>query len=275
MGSGLMKTNKLTKTIILPSLFLLLITSPNAFGQSIYSEIERTHIDKGAKLIEGDFSIERRKVHIIGIIIDANRYQLNVSGLNQNNFSAYSLYHHTRRTNSFAGISGGFRSPHNLPHGLVVVNGRLNNRIDNESSILEYILTIKGNVVKIIHRDEYNSTISYDHALQSGPLIVKSGGFNAIDAEEIKNSKPESRAFIAIQKDTGKIILAKTGPVYLFNLAEFLRASPPSGLNCDIALNLEGGGHESFYLRTVVTTVKSGAYYSRRPNAITVKKIPQ
>jgi uncharacterized protein YigE (DUF2233 family) len=268
-----MKKNRLLKTIILLLSFLLSSGILHISGQM--EPIKKEEIFEGFDFIKGLGSFEKRSFAIVGLIIDPHRYRLVVSGLNQETLSGYSLPAFLRRTDSLAAISGGPSSSQNLPQGLVVENRRISNRINKESSTLEYILTIRNNVVEIIHRDDYDTSVAYDYALQSGPLIVESGGRNAINEDERKRDERHERGFIAIQKETGNIILAITGEVHLYDLAEFLIAPSPSGYNCDIALNLEGGGREGFFIFIKSRLMRRGysKYRLRHPNAITVKKI--
>lgn len=270
-----MKTNKLLKTIILLLSFLLSSSILHISGQM--EPIEKKDVFEGFDFIKGFGSVEKRSFKIVGIIIDPHRYRLVVSGLNQETLSGYSLPAFLTRTDSLAAISGGPKSSQNLPLGLVVEDGRVSNRINKESAALAYILTIKNNVVKIIPRDEYKSSVAYDYALQSGPLIVESGGKNAINEDERKREKRHQRGFIAIQKETGNVVLAVTGEVHLYDLAEFLIAPYPRGLNCDIALSLEGGGKIGFFIfiKSRMWREGHGNFRLRRPNAITVKKISQ
>ncbi|UCH96300.1 MAG: phosphodiester glycosidase family protein [Candidatus Aminicenantes bacterium] len=271
-----MKTNKLIKTIILLLSFLLSSSILHVFGQG--KDIKKKEIFEGFDIIKGFGSFGGRSFGVVGIIIDPHRYQLVVSGLDQNTLSGYSLPGFLKRTNSLAAISGGPRSSQNLPIGLVLENRRLTHQIDKESSKFEYILTIRNNVVNIIHRDRYDSYVAYDYALQSGPLIVERGGKNAINEEEMKRKEKHERGFIAIQKETGNIVLAITGEVYLYDLAEFLSTPSPRGLNCDIALNLEGGGKVGFFISLPIPEWWMKGYKNfrlRRPNAITVKRISE
>jgi len=268
-----MKTNKLIKTIFLLLSFLLSSGILHVSGQM--EPIKKEEIFEGFDFIKGLGSFEKRSFNIVGIIIDPHRYRLVVSDLNQKTLSGYSLPAFLNRTDSLAAISGGPSSSQNLPLGLVVVDRKVSNRINKESSTLKYILTIRNNVVEIIHRDRYNSPETYDYALQSGPLIVESGGKNAINEDEKMGGERHERGFIAIQKETGNIILAITGEVHLYDLAEFLIAPSPSGLNCDIALNLEGSGKEGFFIFIKSRLMREGynQYMLRHPNAITVKRI--
>lgn len=220
--------------------------------------------------LEGEVSFKGNKFTIRGIRFNPKKYRTEVMGLNPKTLSGYSIGGFLNRANALTAISGGFRSVQNLPFGLVITDKKVANRLDKDAEWLNGILVIRRNEVLTIHRDEYK-TSNYDYALQSGPLILKDGT-NQIDKRK-KGDAPQSRSFIALQR-TGGVILAITSAVHLYDLAEFLTAPDGGkGLNCEAALNLEGGGREGLSIKAGGLQKSFGTVGVRRPNALIVKSI--
>lgn len=243
-------------------------STPNS---TVISSLNTRNILDGFDYFEGEVIIGNQKVKMQGIIVNPKKYQLAVTGLNPETYSGYTLGGFEKRSDALAVITGGFRSAQNLPLGLVIEDGKVFNRIAKNPSVITGILTISRDKVDIIHHTEYRASENYQYALQSGPIIVKKGGINGIHRREKEIKWPFSRSFIAIQ-NTGNIVLALTSSVYLYDLAEFLRDSTEHGLNCNVALNLEGGGGEGLIISTDNMSESFGNVRVRRPNAIIVKK---
>jgi len=229
------------------------------------TNLKEQKLDEDLYFITGKVSVDSLKFDVKIIKVSSRNYEIKIGGLNPETLTGYSLYGYLNRFNGIVALSGGFRTSQDLPTGLVIENGKISNRMNKTSTLQTGILTIKGNVINIIKRDNFNYSESFDYALQSGPIIVEKGGINGIYKSEKTKRKPASRGFIGIDKDNN-ILLGISSSVYLYDLAEFLRNSD-SGLNCDIALNLEGG------IEALLINIEGfhrGFRYvhRRRPNAI-------
>ncbi len=267
---------KQNKTIYIFFLSIFILNLKISFGQNvdstIYSKINIKNIMVGFDFFTGNVTVKNRGFSITGLIINPTIYQIAIVGLDPETYATYSISGFQNKTDALASITGGFRSSQNLPLGLVIENYQMQNRVAKNPKTITGILTISKTQIEIIKYRDFNESNKYQYALQSGPIIVEKNGKNGILPSTLETKDRFSRSFIAIQKN-GNIILAVTSGVYLYDLAEFLRNTSKQGLNCNVALNLEGGGGQGLVVQTPQFQETIGNIKIKRPNAIIVKPI--
>jgi hypothetical protein len=146
-----------------------------------------------------------------------------------------------QETNALMVVNGGFYSVENemyFPDGLAIVNGAASGRSFNGYGGMLAIRNSRAEVRSLLQKP-YNSAEPLQAALQSFPILVAPGGGLGFGAER-ENNVSARRTVIGQDKD-GRIlfIVAPQGYFTLHQLSAYLT---DSGLDLDIALNLDGGG---------------------------------
>ncbi len=126
------------------------------------------------------------------------------------------------------------------PVGLLIVEGREVNAFDPEKARnpLTGILYRKGAEFGIIPARERTKLQAPDIAVQSGPLIVDPGGRNGI---RTNNFDRLNRSAIGIDNEGRLLAVHIVGGLSLFEFGELLSAQGADGLQCERAINLDGG----------------------------------
>lgn len=138
-------------------------------------------------------------------------------------------------------INGGFFTPELKPIGLRIKNGIVRQRMQHTR--WWGIFYIKNNKPYLVAPRYYRKQKGIQFALQSGPRLVVNG--------RIPRLKPgfAARSALGITRDH-KILLLATEKLVLTTteLAQIMQAPPQSnGLNCEYALNLDGGNSTQVY----------------------------
>lgn len=156
-------------------------------------------------------------------------------------------------------INGGFFDKEGRTLGLRISDGKKKNNLHPADWGVFFLeRTRQGKLAaKIVHTRDYkrnrNAARGITQAVQSGPRLVVNG--------KTTNLKPQTarRTGIGIQKD-GKVIVAVSDSALLFE--EWAKIWAQSdGLNCENALNLDGGGSTQLSLKTHTKSIEvTGAW---------------
>jgi len=199
-----------------------------------------TQLHQGFEFLERSVAVEQDSFIVRIARVDQTQYAFRVLGRDPESDKALSLEQHQERTQAVCILNGGFRLSFedNEPVGLVIINGKQLNPI---SGGLSGIFAVKNEKAEIVYTREYKQSENYAYAIQGNPVIVDKGG--RIGVQKLKDKKDETfRAFIGIDKRE-KVIIGTTSAVSLYDLATYLtRKESIGGVDCDIVLNLEGGG---------------------------------
>lgn len=158
-----------------------------------------------------------------------------------------------------ATINGGFFDKDGKTLGLRIADGKKKSNLHNANWGVFFLeRTSQGKLVpKIIHTRDYKQNKSaarnITQALQCGPRLVVNG--------KTTDLKPQTarRTGIGIQKD-GKVVIAVSDSALLFEDWAKLWTQR-DGLNCENALNLDGGGSTQLSLQTHAKSVEvTGAW---------------
>lgn len=172
--------------------------------------------------------------------LDPTRYTLQSAILDNNASSIPSLMN---QRGAVIAVNGGYFSPEIKPMGLRITQGKVLNKLRPISWWgVFYLRNSQPNIVT--PRDfQANPYISF--AVQAGPRLV-------IDGEVPKlGDGVADRSALGITRN-GKIIVLATENLLLSTkeLAEIMRApESENGLNCNKALNLDGGHSTQLYTR--------------------------
>ncbi|HEY3474423.1 MAG TPA: phosphodiester glycosidase family protein [Anaerolineales bacterium] len=144
-------------------------------------------------------------------------------------------------------VNGGYYSIENeryFPDGLTISGGETVQRGVNR---FEGLLAIDRDRAEVRWLDEqpYNSSEPLQAALQSFPILVEPGGGLGFPAS--RGSQARARRTVIAQDREGRILfmIAPQGHFTLHELSVYLTAS---GLDLDIALNLDGGGSTGIFM---------------------------
>lgn len=141
-------------------------------------------------------------------------------------------------------VNGGFFSSSNRPVGRIVVDGEMHGfplDYDYDSIGTPGVFAVLDNVPEIYVLGRAGSTYSpqgfrFDQAIESYPMLLLPGRQPAYPTDTGKTAR---RTVIALDHDGKVVLLLIDSPIFtLHQLSDWLAGS---GLNLDIALNLDGG----------------------------------
>lgn len=147
-------------------------------------------------------------------------------------------------------INGGFAATYSLPipAGLLVVDDKIIARLNAESSLQKGIFCVGNDKLKIVDRDDYSKE-RCRHAIQAGPVLVKSGKV-AIFRREREKVPRYTRSAVCLDKE-GKLILSKSSEAHLYDLAQWLAEEvSKGGAGCVEAMNLSGDAESALYINS-------------------------
>ena len=145
-----------------------------------------------------------------------------------------------RETNAAMVINGGFYSIENeryFPNGLTIVNGQASGRTFNYGGMLA-IHPDRAELRWLVEQPYY-STEALQAGLQSFPILVQPGGELGFGPERENHAR--ARRTVIGQDRAGRILLM-VAPQGYFTLHQLSVYLTESGLDLDIAINLDGGG---------------------------------
>lgn len=127
------------------------------------------------------------------------------------------------------------------PVGLIVVDGRELNRFDamKAKNPLSGLLFSKDGSLGIMWSRDYTPDMTFDAAIQTGPLLVDPGGKHGINQNSYDR---QNRSAVCLDANGQPIILQVSGGLSLYEFAEILSLpEADGGFGCERAINLDGG----------------------------------
>lgn len=210
-------------------LFMLLITS-NAFAlewQSLEPGLSYT------KIIQNP-SRAWNRIHVFRI--DPKRYQFKLAIARENQQSSARVKEFALDHKALIAINGGFFTAKGDPIGLRISSGEVKQRLHGTS--WWGVFYIENQRPRIVAQKAFKKRKHINFALQSGPRLVVNG--------KIPNLKDnyDQRTALGITQDK-KVIIVVTehNPMTTTELALVMRGL----LNCQYALNLDGGSSTQLY----------------------------
>jgi len=144
-------------------------------------------------------------------------------------------------------VNASFFDQNNNAIGLVAVDGNLRGRSIPRSDA-GMVLVRSGQIkLRSLYLEPYNNTEYFEQAVQAFPVLVAYG--QAAPAFDEDLSRVSARRTVIAQDKQGRLLVLVTpfSSVKLTDLAAWLAVS---GLNIDMALNMDGGSSTSMYLAT-------------------------
>lgn len=220
----------------------------SCIGAKLSVSTERTlvfqNLQSGMEWFEGMVLTKEEPFELSVVRLDINQYSIEIAAENPIESGFHTVLEYQKLSKSYVALSGGFMKSFYppLPLGLVKSNGKILNRPHNTLFFSGLFCSQRGGLTIVPYMGK-DATISWDHCLQSGPLLVY-GERSALD--EAKNYpedffyKPTNRAFLAVDQQ-GRVLLAVTGKTTIPALVDLLqRPTEQGGLECWAALNLSG-----------------------------------
>ncbi len=256
-----------TPTISTPTVTSVPVTSPIPTA----TPISTITPDTGWQLLQP--GLERRIVNLFDdtgshleqiymVRLDPYNYQFDIAFRDQ----PQTLAQWQADTGALIVINGGYfrvEDEEYIPNGLTVVNGK-----SSGSSFGDYagmfVVTPGGPELRWLAQQPYDPDEPLLAALQSFPILVKSGGFVGFPAENEDNK--HARRTVIAQDRSDQILLLVTSKAY-FTLHQLSVYLANSDLDLDIAINLDGGKSSGIIL---ARPSESLASFSPLPVVITV-----
>lgn len=198
-------------------------------------QLRISEIKPGFEFIEDTVSLNSESFSVKMVRINQALYEFRVLGRDPHSNNALSLDDHQKLTDAICVLNGGFRKTFDAHEtiGLLIIEGKIVNSLTTRYS---GIFAVNNIGASIFYTKDFDASKDYKYALQGYPVIVRKGGQVSVG---LQPDKVFDRTFVAV--DIGnRIILGISTPVSLYQLATYL--SQKKGLNCNVALNLEGGG---------------------------------
>ena len=150
-----------------------------------------------------------------------------------------------QKARALACINANFFDENIKPLGLVVTRGMTLQSLHKRGGTLTGIFQVSRDHASIVNRSEYNPE-SVVEAIQAGPRLIASG--NKVPGLK-EESSPTRRSGVCIDRD-GKIIfyLMSTG-IFGISLEELREFLLDKSVQCQEALNLDGGGSAQLYVQ--------------------------
>jgi hypothetical protein len=142
-----------------------------------------------------------------------------------------------------AGVNGGFFHPDWRPSGLVISQGRRENRFET-AKLLSGVVYSDGRGTHLVRRGRFRDHLGITALLQTGPYLVESG--RAVRG--LSDRKQRRRTFVATDWRGHWVLGATSSPLTLAELAQCLNS--PQALTpwqVDRAINLDGGTSTGFF----------------------------
>lgn len=175
--------------------------------------------------------------------INPKLYQLQLAFASDQQIQATNIRKIAENNNALIAINGGFFTPDFKPIGLRINNGNIRHGLKNIS--WWGVFYIENKHPNLVAQRAYRYKKTMTLAIQGGPRLIVDG--------YIPKLKPgiAERSAIGITRDQRIIILVtNNAPVTTTELAEIMqRSTEENGLDCENALNLDGGKSSQLYAR--------------------------
>jgi len=195
------------------------------------------------------------KVKINNALVNSFNIRTNQGGLSEENY--FNLLSNSLNSRFFA-ITSSIVDKSCNPIGLCISGGRTENNINlnhgagNKGNFyLEnngiFSIGADGNV-SIRNSSTFNSSIHYNYAIQSGPMLIDNGAINSNFGEYSQSTYVRCGVGISNENDGVWLVFIKSEePLNFFHFAKVFK----DAYHCSNALNLEGGDFCSMHLPSV------------------------
>lgn len=233
-------------------------------------------IDRGIEFFDDEIMLGVRSARLTLVRISTEAARLSLAASDGPKDPGYSLLGYQKTRDARVVLSGGFLASFYPPLaiGFVKSDGVERNR-PHDDRLLNGMLAIAGGRVEItaFHYDDGIET--WQHVLQSGPLLVIDGrsalpDVDRIADQTIRNVIEEvyARTFIAIDA-RGRVLLGWLDGATLTDVVSLL-TTPAAGLECRSALNLSGHRNAGLLVAAGGMYLEIGDTETRLPNALVV-----
>jgi uncharacterized protein YigE (DUF2233 family) len=145
------------------------------------------------------------------------------------------------RTETLAGVNGGYFDPEDAPVGLLVSEGRVLSPL-RKAKLLSGVLLATGSRVDVVRTTHFSMSDKIKSALQCGPLLVE----RTAPVVGLNDTRPARRTFAAVDGN-GHAALGVCSAVSLSQLSRILCLTNVAGkMKIARALNLDGGSSSAF-----------------------------
>lgn len=163
-------------------------------------------------------------------------------------------------------INGGFFETDYTPSGYVIMNGKRvgTNRFSEEGTGL---FVIKDNRVSVrdLGTEPFESGETFDHAIQSFPLLISRGA----PVLTVNRGQKARRTAIGVDNEQNIYFITTNSPS--LTLYEFMEELVKTGIPFDAVLNLDGGPSTGYFMKEG-EYVDSVASATALPNVILFRK---
>lgn len=144
-------------------------------------------------------------------------------------------------------VNANFFDESGKPLGLVVSRGIIHNKIHKGGKLLNGILKVSRQTVRILPRENFEF-VSVLEAVQSGPVLIRDGK----KLTDIPEAQSQSRrAGVCIDKDGHFVIFCTSSNIGGISIGQLQNILLSEGFNCTDALNFDGGGSAQLFVNTI------------------------
>jgi uncharacterized protein YigE (DUF2233 family) len=149
------------------------------------------------------------------------------------------------KSNSTLCINGSFFDENKRPLGLIVENGNLIQKIQNQGNLLSGIFFRKKDIIGISHRNNFEIKNIYE-AIQSGPrLIEDSKAIEGLKSSDIS----DRRSGVCIDNDNNLVFFVVRSTLFGVTTSQLQKVLIGAPFHCKEALNLDGGSSSQLTYR--------------------------
>ena len=177
--------------------------------------------------------------HIHAFRIDLKDYQLDLITAKDLSKRQASINELARKSHAVLAINGGFFDGAYRPLGLRIYQQQEHNPVKRIS--WWGIFLIKDHTANIISSREYERDTHIQFAIQSGPRLIIDGSI-----PHLKPGLAERSALGITRRKKLIVLVTDNALITTTELAHLMKSSP---LNCENALNLDGGSSSQLYAR--------------------------
>lgn len=177
--------------------------------------------------------------HIHVFRIDLQHYQLDLVTAKDLSKRQASINELARKSHAMLAINGGFFDSAYRPLGLRIYQQQEHNPVKHIS--WWGIFLIKNQIPSIISSREYETNHQVQFAIQSGPRLIINGSI-----PHLRPGVAERSALGLTRRNKLIVLVTDNALITTTELAQLMKSTP---LNCENALNLDGGSSSQLYAR--------------------------
>lgn len=159
-----------------------------------------------------------------------------------------------RRTDSLAGVNGGYFTPEFAPLGLRIVNGETTSRLVR-GRLMSGVLISGSGFAQLLRVGEFSASkkMKIAAALECGPFLVDLGK----PVHGLEATRSDRRTFVAATAPNDRVALGYCSDATLAGLGKILTSLAQPDFKIQRALNFDGGSSSAFWFKR-----ESGSAYS-------------